>query len=496
MSDRTVTLLALLFSLLPALAVHSADRTVSVGGDSGWHGTNVTGLVHADEPDTTGALRIMPFRNEPDPETELLLSFDAEPLQDRAGRFTVSAPGAELSYSTRRSGRASLLVDSPADRVNLIPAGSRYFESGVEWASFLLEFWLYPVTVSDGERILEWTGTEGPDLDFRQQHVAVGIVDRQIVFTFENFFVPDDRSPLTISLSGTDGLIPRTWSHHRVQFDADTGLLEYLADGLTAAVTYVSRSGREGDSVYFPRTAEFPPEQIAIVPRFTGAIDELRLVRRTESQPAFSWYDPGGGAVESAVIDLGSPGARVLSIAAVDRTPGLADIFYYVKVSNTRSGPGRLPGEWEPVSPETFVPRVGRFFQIRAELLPDPGRADSPELRRIDVTYRPDPPPHPPAGVVAVPGDGEITLSWSPVLQEDIRGYLVYYGTQPGRYFGIGSEFGPSPIDVGPATSILLTGLENGTLYYFAVGAYDAAGHGSSTELSAEAAARPARVYR
>ena len=94
-----------------------------------------------------------------------------------------------------------------------------------------------------------------------------------------------------------------------------------------------------------------------------------------------------------------------------------------------------------------------------------------------------------------MPGDGSVDLQWAPAQDPDIDGYLVYYGERPGLYFGIDSELGDSPIDVGLATSVTLTGLQNGSLYYFAVSAYDASGIGN-TALSTEVAARPAKAYR
>jgi len=503
MRYRTVTLLALAASVLLAVEVYALDTTIRLGGSEGWAGATIEGLVFADEPGRSGPLSLMPYQHESDPDTEFLLGFDSVPINDAAGSFAVRAPNAEISYSTRRSGRAALLVDSPDDVVRLIPAGTRYFQSGVEWGSFVLEFWLYPVTLSDGERILEWNGSEGPDLNFRPQQVRVSVENRRLQFRFVNFFVPNDQSALTVTLEGTDGLIPRSWSHHQVRFNAETGLLEYLIDGVTNAVTHVSRSGREDGSVFFPRMAAFAPEEIDVVPNFTGAVDEIRLLRRDRSDAeepielANPWFDPGGGVYESGVLDLGSPGAVLNGIVARDRVPGMADIFYYVKIADMRSGANQLPGEWEPVAVTgSFQARSGRFVQVRAELYPDPAIALSPELLGVDLNYTPDPPPFPPSGLQAEPGDGQVRLSWSPVRQEDIRGYLVYYGTQPGRYFATEADSGPSPIDVGQATSITLTGLANGTLYYFAVGAYDVSGAGSTIELSSEVAARPARVYR
>jgi hypothetical protein len=68
----------------------------------------------------------------------------------------------------------------------------------------------------------------------------------------------------------------------------------------------------------------------------------------------------------------------------------------------------------------------------------------------------------------------------------------VYYGTASGDYLEA-----KSPIDAGSRTSILINGLKNGTLYYFAVAAYNKpenSGHAfvpDPGEFSREVAARP-----
>jgi hypothetical protein len=94
--------------------------------------------------------------------------------------------------------------------------------------------------------------------------------------------------------------------------------------------------------------------------------------------------------------------------------------------------------------------------------------------------------------------DGGVRLRWKNSPDTDTAGYLVYYGTVRGEYFGEDAALGPSPIDAGNRNSILIDGLANGTLYYFRVAAYDRrAGMGSEEfhagEFSREITARPLR---
>ena len=66
--------------------------------------------------------------------------------------------------------------------------------------------------------------------------------------------------------------------------------------------------------------------------------------------------------------------------------------------------------------------------------------------------------PSKPVNLQTAPDDGQITLSWN--AADRTSGYLVYYGTSPGAY--------GTPV-ASTDTSEVITGLTNGTLYYFAV---------------------------
>lgn len=74
----------------------------------------------------------------------------------------------------------------------------------------------------------------------------------------------------------------------------------------------------------------------------------------------------------------------------------------------------------------------------------------------------------------AVAGNGRVTLTWSAAA--GATGYLIRYGTAPGRYDG--------EVSTGNLTAATLTGLENGVTHYFSIAAVNAAGLGlASNEL-------------
>ena len=65
----------------------------------------------------------------------------------------------------------------------------------------------------------------------------------------------------------------------------------------------------------------------------------------------------------------------------------------------------------------------------------------------------------------------DVTIAWDANTESDLAGYMLFYGTTSGSY--------PNSIDVGNTTEYTLTGLVEGTTYYFAAKAYDTSDNAS-----------------
>ncbi len=478
----------------------ASERTITLGTDDGWRALR-------DEP---GArleagrrgyldLTLDRFRYEAGPTTELLLRFDETPLRDAAARHDVVGGAQELTTTAHRTGSGALLVDGPEDRIELVPRAGSAFVPGHQWADFTFEFWFYPVALNESGAILRWHAREGAEHGFRVQEVSIEIARGTTRARFENFFVRPDGQPISFELEGPRRLIPRTWAHHMVRFNGRTGLIEYLVDGVPSDLTHVSESRRHDGTVFYPRIAALRGDGLVVADGFVGAVDELRIESRFVEDPADHEYPPRGETFSTDYLDLGSPGARLTRIDAIYDAPLLSDVFLSYRLVDLRDdhSPREDREDWVPVIPgETVFGARGRFLQLRLELYPDTREGLSPRLSQIVIAYEPADPPLPPTGLRAIPHDGAVTLEWAETREPDIAGYLVYYGDQSGRYFGTDGSLGPSPVDVGRATSVTIDGLANGTLYFFAVQAYGSFEDHTSAEFSREVAARPAKVYR
>lgn len=189
---------------------------------------------------------------------------------------------------------------------------------------------------------------------------------------------------------------------------------------------------------------------------------------------------------------MGRGGSKLEKIHVDADIPDNSTILSYYRVYSDFRQTLQSAPPWEPFRPGTFITKMntGRFFEIRLKMYANGSGTLSPEIHSIQTVYDKNLPPLAPLSVKAVPGNGSITLYWKNIGEADIQGYLIYYGTKSGVYFGADAQEGTSPISVSGVT-YTLHGLTNGTLYYFAVAAFDKAGVSYPGAFSKEISIRP-----
>lgn len=472
-----------------------ADEIRTVGGSAGWSDLMRVSRVGLEEGKKGLQELVLEERQYEGakPDVDLLLHFDRSPFLDAAGTYRIDDSHSVRRTKKGRFGGGAAKFKKNEGGIHLIPKDGALFGEQTLRHSFSMEFWLYPLHLDDGESLIHWEGHNTIGETLHLQEIDASIEERKLRWNFSNIFFSSDFEPRTVSLSGRTPLVPREWHHHLIRFDAQTGLLEYLVDGKPEAVRYVTDSGKVEGSVLRPYIGESSRKQLVIGSDFNGYMDELRVLRDVVESPLLTPYSYTLGWTETTHIDLGDPGTEIHSISADESTPPETDIFYFYRLYDNREDAIRGDGEWVRFTPgRSFSPPLSaRFLQLRFELYPDGEGRRTPAVSKVDIAYTPNLSPLSPRYVDADPGDGSVTLSWQPTTEGDTAGYLLYYGTKPERYRGDDASAGTSPIDVGDTTEVLLEGLENGKIYYFAVAAYDKVGRENRGPLSDEVSARP-----
>ncbi len=473
-------------------SMFSEQKQISLGFEDGWkHISRFAGTRLQ-----TGQHGFLDITLEPvqydqsEPETDLLIHFETSQHLDASGNYSLKRNAGFSIVPDGRVGFTAGKFSAFRGGITLEPNTQLpLFTPGNLGNSFTIEFWLSPQYLEDGETILQWSGQKEQQNTLQLQSLSCVVENRRLEWSMQNFFLRPDQQETEIHLKGREAMVPEQWHHHMLRYQADSGVLEYLVDGVPADIVYCTQDGSPSGSVLRPYIGERSKSEVQIAPQYTGLIDELRISRKYVEQPMLNGLASTGGYAVAGPLDLGQAESSLLSIDVEHAEPQDSESFFYYRIDNQT--------EWIPFQPgvDFETPPAGRYLELKFQLYPDGTGTHTPAISSAEVQYRPNRPPPPPTGITATPGNGRIEVSWNPIQQTDLAGYIVYYGTSSGVYRATDSEAGVSPIDVGNNTSISLSGVQNGTLYYISVAAYDTAGQNHRSTLSREVSARPSAYY-
>ncbi len=488
----------LLFLLTTTLCI-GETKTIVLGREDGWRDLRrIERVVLQSGKHGYYDIALADGSYEPSSETDLLLHFDGIPVRDATGTYRADVFNAEIHRQAARFGDGGAVFRGETEGLVLKPSTGAAFSSNRVWSDLTMEFWLYPAILDDGATLFEWRGSDLREDGSIIKSVRIGIRNRSLVWSFENFFTRDDTPVRYFEMKSPEKLVPRKWHHHLLRYESGTGLIEYLRDGRIVGITHATPSGHEESTVFSAFTGNGSQNRLLIGNGITGFLDELRISESFVDNPFVQRFRRYAGSVTSRVFDLEYTNSILHRIEVDYESPGNTAVSFYYRIGDALDSISEVAAQWRPYNPETGIEtdRRGRYLQLRAELLPDGSGMNTPVVHSISFYYEPDLPPHPPERITAKPGFENVSLSWSRSLDQDIAGYLVYYGDRPGVYFGDDSDTGASPVDVGNVSSVTLEGLENGKLYYFSIVAYDNNDPPHESAFSREVASRPSSIYR
>ena len=510
------------------------ERTISLGGRADWNSAETrTGISEAGNvrpfsvlllssaPQTAGGYAAAGLTGNFSALTESVLdlsvSFDereAGLFRDSTGMYKVRAP-VNVDRTDRtlaRAGEGAALFGRSGGGVVIEPQSrNALFAPGKRIGDFTVEFWLYPFNMENGEKIFSWASSVSVNGNNVMQRIQCIASRNRLQWSFVNFFADPGfgfnggASVINLEFSGNVPVVPKTWSHHLVRFDAKTGMIEYLVDGKSDAISYATRTRRESSEVFTPITGN--TGAFLIGESFTGFMDELKILSVYSGRSSVRKY--ASGRMETRAIDLGDDASSIvrLDVSGGRTGPRLNEFrengrFRFSDDTQLnffiRSGenPWLLyTKEWVNFTPGEDISGIqGRYVQIAADFYSSADGETSPYLEQINIIYLPGESPLPPRNLTAVAVDGRVQLRWRHSPDINTNGYLVYYSTVRGELFGTDAAEGASPIDAGMTNNIMISGLENGTLYYFRVAGYsrfESTGKYNVGEFSAEVTARP-----
>ncbi|MCR4736094.1 MAG: hypothetical protein K5829_13940 [Treponema sp.] len=440
-----------------------------------------------------------------DEATDLLIDFENPENPISEGSYKIISNN--MNNSTETLMEKSSGLSRNLGGISIMGQRGTYFgEEGLK-GSFSIEFWLCPSVAENGETIINWESSKnvGGELVYQLLNCVFdgGHLNWTIINLFDSFI--SQRESGEIHLSGSSAVIPNVWSYHVLSFDSESGILEYLVNGITEDISYMTSNGFESGEVNLVMLGT--PSRIEFCSEYTGKIDEIRILKRPYSPPDYQTaenagslgrmlYTPQGGRFESMPIEV-SAGSTLNVLKAEVNIPEQTDIAFYVRSGdNFYEWESDYP-EWIPVENGQPLDNIsGKYYQVACELFPDGDGSASPKITQIALDFTELPEPLPPFTIKAEAGNGCVTVSWNYSVDDTAGGYYLYYGSRSGEYLGRMALEGNSPINVGNLTSYKLTGLQNGKIYYFAVAAWSGLDERIVGALSKEVFARPMAKYK
>ena len=484
----TVSCLVLFFSSLG----FAQQKKLVLGGKEGWSNVQkMDGVVFGSGKYGWQSIELDTDSRRVDQYTDMLLDFEDGAVVDLAGNYRTVENEIICSDGAKMGKGAGKMQGKSGARFR--GNGSSIFGSSGDSGSWTIEFWLKPSIAENGEKVFAWRSSRTIANYPLYQMIEAGFFGNRLEWTFTNVFSGYLENGGQVVLEGTKTLIPNRWTHHSISFDSDIGLLEYKVDGSTEDLKYVTSNGRQRGGTVNTMILGVVAD-INICPNYIGFIDDFRIQRKVlndQNVTRYDLYKKDGGRFETVPM-LISTGATLNHISAVVTEPNETQVVLYVRSGDNYFDWTDSYPKWIPVENDSWIEGVtGMYFQVAADLLPDGGGAHTPKLSQVELTYTEVPEPLPPWTVIAEPGDGQITLSWSFSVDDTTGGYYIFYGERPGEYISSDAVNGDSPLLVGNVNSYTLKGLKNGKIYYFAVASYSKIDGRIMGRLSKEVYARP-----
>ncbi|RKX85932.1 MAG: hypothetical protein DRP58_05150 [Spirochaetes bacterium] len=480
--------------LFLASSLYALTTNISIGDSEGWSWIetwNNTGLIYGQGEYKNIGLKTAAY--ESDNNTDLLVHFDNTSINDTSGNYIIDSH-IKNTQNVKLIGNASGVFRGSKESLTLYPEPGALFSGDSNPDSFSIEFWLNPSRFGENPIIFSYQGTiRDQSKNLIPQELICSLNDRKLNWKLNNIFYTEENNS-NIELSGLTSIIPDVWHHHLLRFDSSSGLIEYLLDGQLEAIQYASMTGAEDGSILSPLISSTGTPHLTLGNNYIGYMDELRISKTFIQNPVLSRYQETTGNAVSGIIDLERSGSKLRKISIKHEIPEDSAIFFYYNISDNL-GAMFDEANWMGFNPnEMFISQnKGRYLKIKIEMMTDGKEILTPSISHLNIIYEKNLKPLAPLYLKVTGRNHSVSLSWPKMSEPDIEGYLIYYGTKTGSYFGSESIEGISPLIIkgNKITSLDITGLENGKLYYFAIAAYDEAGFNYPGELSPETTCRP-----
>ena len=245
--------------------------------------------------------------------------------------------------------------------------------------------------------------------------------------------------------------------------------LNWDADPACPAADYEVQYRESGLSVWSPSETTGSPWSQYVVTGLSPSTAYVFQVRGFYGS-GFSDWSAQSSAITPSVPSGAPTNVRAtpsgsFAVTVAWNAPSPPPLSYQVQFRANLMG-----ATWQPRSPYTvrgtsidvtdLSPGTSYFFQVRAFY----GGSNYSDWAATTTAVSPGAAPGAPSSVTATPGNGQLVVSWTPLLGATVTGYQLQYSTDGVNW----SPPGPL-VSAGTGTTYTITGLTNGIAYFVRV---------------------------
>ncbi len=487
----------------------------------------------------------------PDENTDLYLSFDTDVMTDDTGKYTIRKKDYRYSRTTSVKQSAAFFV-SETNTLELVGRNNYLFEAGRNIESFNISFWIYPATMTNNEVILRIGSqffNQQTDM-IEDQSIVCYIFNGRIVWKFNGLFIGSDGTQKSVTVEGYSRINLKEWNSVVMSYNEFTGLTKLVVNGVEDGVALVTSDGTTRGNVLPLRYNIRNQCRIVIGESYIGGIDEFYINRGLTGERQNNANS--NNRIVSRVFQPSRYGGRISNPQYRYQNRNNSDVFFYIRCSDQPFAPdsygttrlperiplmdflritGRLSSAerefielmylredydyvlnravqerdknnilailmkygffWKNINNIANSQISGKYFQWQAVFMPGSSSTVSSTFMGLTLNFTPYNPPSKPQNLEVAFIDGKIYLKWTLNSEQDLKGYMIYYGNASGEYFGSNASEGGSPIRIGKVNNYIITGINDRRIYYFRITAYNDDNAESESEFSDEVFVRP-----
>lgn len=413
---------------------------------------------------------------------DLFLNFnDKNNKHDRTLNYKIKEYNVNINPSMKLNNSLTGGFILPSHKITIQVNKENFLANSKDLGSFYIDFFIYP-NIYKNSILLK----KGVFYDNKFYGITIEFENKRVVVKLKNLFYDENGKTYSFLIKTRKIIKIKSWQHIGFIFKRTKGKLSLYLNGKLEKEKFATSRQTSTLEILTPRFLKFDGSDLVLFKNFLGYCDNFRI--GTSADNNFKKYINAmleQVTIISPVIDLKYINSKIqdISFKIKNHDKGLVQLFF--KYGNTVNETNMR--EWgshalysinkDTLVVNDFKPGV-KYFKWKVVLRRNPMKKAAPIFYYFNVKYRENLPPLPPANIKILEYNNKIKLSWDENLEEDLKGYIIFWGEQSKNY--------ENKVDIGLKNSYIIHSLQSMKNYFFSIKAYDSKKPYNLSEFSEE----------